>query len=79
MPGQTADPTRADQDYCYVTTTGRVTGNPHTIEIWFAMNDSTIYILAGGRYRSDCVRNAKKAPRVGVRIAGHTFEGGARI
>ena len=23
-------------DYCYITTTGRVTQKPHTVEIWFA-------------------------------------------
>jgi hypothetical protein len=31
------DPQLAAADYCYVTTTGRVTGNPHTIVIWFVL------------------------------------------
>jgi hypothetical protein len=26
----------ASQAFCYLTTTGRVSGRPHTIEIWFA-------------------------------------------
>jgi deazaflavin-dependent oxidoreductase (nitroreductase family) len=66
-------------DYCYVTTTGRVTGRPHTIEIWFALEGETLYILAGGRERSDWVRNARKTPTVTVRIGETTFAGRARI
>ena len=27
----------ADEDFCYLTTTGRVTGRPHEIEIWFSL------------------------------------------
>jgi hypothetical protein len=27
----------ADESFCYVTTTGRRTGNPHSIEIWFGL------------------------------------------
>ncbi len=26
----------ANDDYCYLTTTGHVSSKPHTIEIWFA-------------------------------------------
>jgi hypothetical protein len=25
----------ADEDFCYLTTTGRVSGQPRTIKIWF--------------------------------------------
>ena len=38
----------ADLDYCYVTTTGRRSGNPHTIEIWFALHEGRVYLLSGG-------------------------------
>ncbi len=38
----------ADDDFCYLTTTGRVTARRHTIEIWFALNGRTLYMLAGG-------------------------------
>lgn len=71
--------TLADEDYCYVTTTGRVTGKPHKIEIWFALEAETLYILAGGREKADWVRNAKKAPAVAVRIADQRFDGTARL
>ena len=55
-------------DYCYLTTTGRTSGNPHTIEIWFALAGSTVYLLAGGGDASDWVRNIRREPRVGLRI-----------
>lgn len=71
--------TLEDEDYCYLTTMGRVTGQPHEIEIWFALHDDTLYILAGGREKSDWVKNAKKTPAVRVRIADQRLEGTARL
>jgi deazaflavin-dependent oxidoreductase (nitroreductase family) len=71
--------TLADEDYCYLTTTGRVTGKPHEIEIWFALESDTLYILAGGRDNSDWVKNARKTPSVTLRIADERFDGTARI
>jgi deazaflavin-dependent oxidoreductase (nitroreductase family) len=66
------------QDYCYFTTTGRVTGNPHEIEIWFGLNDTTLYLMSGDG-KSDWVKNSLKDPAVTVRIAKHVFAGTARI
>ena len=54
--------------FCYLTTTGRVSGRPHTIEIWFALHDRTLYLLSGGGDRSDWVRNLLAWPQVSVRI-----------
>ncbi|HXH23472.1 MAG TPA: nitroreductase/quinone reductase family protein [Dehalococcoidia bacterium] len=65
--------------YCYLTTTGRVTGRPHTIEIWFARQGDTLYLLAGGRHRSDWVRNLMRNPEVRVRIADVDHAGRARL
>jgi len=67
-----------EEDYCYLTTTGRVTGKPHEIEIWFGVQNSSIYMLSGGG-KSDWVKNLLKNPAVIVRIANHTFTGTARI
>ncbi len=69
----------ADDDFCYVTTTGRRSGRPHTIEIWFALRGHTIYLLSGGRDRADWVRNALKQPEVQVRIREQSFTGKARL
>jgi deazaflavin-dependent oxidoreductase (nitroreductase family) len=69
----------ADEDFCYLTTTGRVTGRRHTIEIWFALNGRTLYMLAGGRYESDWVKNLVRDPDVGVRLRDTVFAGRARV
>ncbi|NUR95733.1 MAG: nitroreductase family deazaflavin-dependent oxidoreductase [Kribbellaceae bacterium] len=68
-----------DQTYCYLTTVGRRSGRRHTIEIWFALSGSTLYLLSGERDRSDWVRNLIARPAVGVRIADEEFTGHARV
>lgn len=84
----------AAEQYCYLTTTGRVTGRPHEIEIWFGMKHprtgtsrkggknaaetAVVYMLSGGRDRSDWVRNITRKPSVTVRIGGWQFDGLAR-
>ena len=67
------------EEYCYLTTTGRKSGNPHEIEIWFGINGSSLYLLSGGGEKSDWVKNLLKDPKVTVRIAKHTFKGVTRI
>lgn len=67
------------EQYCYLTTTGRVTGNPHEIEIWFGLNDRTLYLLSEGRDKSDWVRNLMKTPAVTIRILRKKFRGTARL
>ncbi len=67
------------EDYCYLTTTGRNSGNPHEIEIWFGIQGSSLYLLSGGGDDSDWVKNLRVNPNVTVRIAKHTFKGIARI
>lgn len=71
--------TAADDDFCYLTTRGRRTGNPHEIEIWFALESHTLYLLAGGRARSDWVRNLAAKPGVAVRVRDRTYPAVARI
>ena len=68
-----------DEEYCYLTTTGRVTGKPHEIEIWFGADNTSLYLLSGGMDRSDWVKNLLKDPAVKIRIAEHTFTGIARL
>jgi deazaflavin-dependent oxidoreductase (nitroreductase family) len=71
----------AEEAFCYLTTTGRVSGRPHSIEIWFGLNGSTLYMLSGNgpRERSDWVRNLMKTPTVRVRIGEREFAGMARV
>jgi deazaflavin-dependent oxidoreductase (nitroreductase family) len=69
----------ASEEYCYLTTTGRVSGRLHEIEIWFGLRNNTVYLLSGGGEQSDWVKNLLKNPSVTVRIAGRTFAGTARL
>jgi deazaflavin-dependent oxidoreductase (nitroreductase family) len=72
-------PGLAAADFCYLTTTGRVTGRAHTIEIWFAASGGTIYLLSGGGDRSDWVRNLRRDPGVRLRIGDRSWDGTAEV
>lgn len=64
---------------CHLQTTGRTSGRPRTIEIWFGTDGERIYLLAGGRHRAHWVRNLVADPGVRVRIGGQTLSGTARV
>jgi deazaflavin-dependent oxidoreductase (nitroreductase family) len=68
-----------DDDFCYLTTRGRVSGEPHEIEIWFARDGSTLYLMAGAGDRSDWVRNLRADAAVTVRVRDVTFAATARV
>ncbi|HJQ72090.1 MAG TPA: nitroreductase family deazaflavin-dependent oxidoreductase [Actinomycetota bacterium] len=69
----------SDLDYCYLTTTGRRSGEPHRIEIWFALVDGVVYLLSGGGDRSDWVRNLEISPDVVLEIGGEKRTTTARL
>lgn len=79
----TSDPRRWERDaFCYLTTTGRTTGNPHTIEIWFALDpdDPTrLAMMAGGGRQSDWVRNLDRTPDVAIKLGPLLFPATARV
>ena len=66
-------------DYCYLTTIGRRTGSPHRIEIWYARERDTLYLLSGGGRRADWVRNLEADAVVTVEVDGVTHQATARI
>lgn len=68
----------ADEEFCFLTTTGRNSGLPREIEIWFGVIGSKLYILSGNGDRANWVRNIISNPGVTVRIAGHQFSGAGR-
>ena len=68
----------AAEEYCYLTTTGRVSGRRHEIEIWFALDGSTVYMLAR-KHGSDWGRNIQKTPDVTVHIRARVFAGRGRV
>jgi deazaflavin-dependent oxidoreductase (nitroreductase family) len=67
------------EQYCYLTTRGRVTGRPHRIEIWFAIDKDTLYMLSGGGTRSDWVRNLLTTAAVTIEVGDRKFDGQARV
>lgn len=73
----------AAAQFCYLTTTGRVTGKPHTIEIWFALAPSgsrpALYMLSGGGERADWVRNLCHDPATTIRVGDDAYQAVARI
>jgi len=71
--------TLATEPFCYLTTTGRSSGCPHTIEIWFALHNATVYLLSGGGQRSDWVKNLQQEPAVQIRVGTRRFAGRARV
>jgi deazaflavin-dependent oxidoreductase (nitroreductase family) len=68
----------ATEQFCYLTTRGRRTGLRREIEIWFGLDGRTLYMLSGGRDRSDWVRNILADPKVTVRIGDSEFAGKGR-
>jgi len=69
----------ANEDMCYLTTTGRKTGRPHEIEIWFGIREGRLYLLSGAGDEADWVKNLKRTPQVRVRINTQTASGTARV
>lgn len=65
--------------FLYLTTTGRRSGRSHRIEIWFAAHQGKLYLLSGGRDRSDWVHNLQANGRVSVELAGEHHAGAARV
>jgi deazaflavin-dependent oxidoreductase (nitroreductase family) len=69
----------ASLDFCYLTTTGRMTGNPHRIEIWFVLAEQTVFLMAGDRDRSDWVRNLMVTPEVELELGDRKRTTRARV
>ncbi len=64
--------------YCYLTTSGRSSGQPHRIEIWFTAIGDTLYLISGGGDGSDWVQNLQARPEGQVEVGDDTFAVTAR-
>jgi deazaflavin-dependent oxidoreductase (nitroreductase family) len=65
--------------FLYLTTTGRVTGHPRQIEIWFTERDRRFYLIAEHYERANWVRNIQAKPQVKVRVGDRHFDATARV
>ena len=52
------------ETFLYLTTTGRVTGNPHKIEIWYVEHEGCFYMCTEHPQKADWVKNIRKNPAV---------------
>jgi deazaflavin-dependent oxidoreductase (nitroreductase family) len=64
--------------YLYLTTTGRVTGRPREIEIWFAEYSGRFYLIAEHQ-SANWVRNIQSQPQVRVRVGAAEFNAISRV
>jgi deazaflavin-dependent oxidoreductase (nitroreductase family) len=61
------------ENVLYLTTVGRNTGKPRTIEIWFVSYKERLYLLAEHGLKAQWVRNIQANPEVRMQIAQHRF------
>jgi deazaflavin-dependent oxidoreductase (nitroreductase family) len=64
--------------YLYLTTTGRVTGLPREIEIWFTEHGGRFYLVAE-RGSANWVRNIQSKPQVKARAGNTEFNALGRV
>ena len=71
-------PGAVEPKYLYLTTTGRRSGLPREIEIWFTQRHGHYYLISEHWGRAQWVRNLSADPRVRWRVGEVTFSGRAR-
>src|SRR5687767_12293345 len=67
-----------EPQFLYLTTSGRKTGRPHEIEIWFVAHDGRYYLVSEKREGADWVRNILSQPAVTFRVGEASWQGQAR-
>lgn len=71
--------TSQEPQFLYLTTTGRRSGQPREIEIWFTRHRDKYYVLSYLYDEAHWVRNIRKNPQVTFRIGKEKSSGQARI
>jgi deazaflavin-dependent oxidoreductase (nitroreductase family) len=61
--------------FLYLTTTGRKSGLPRTIEIWFVVHAGCYYVVAERREKAEWVQNLEVDPAVLVRVGERNDRG----
>jgi deazaflavin-dependent oxidoreductase (nitroreductase family) len=68
----------ASQKLIHLTTTGRKTRNPHTVELWFVLCNDKVYLSHEGS-KTDWIKNVQNDDEVSFAIDGKHFRGRARM
>ena len=66
------------EKFAYLTTAGRNTGKPHTVELWFAFADGRIFLSHEGKY-TDWMKNIVHESSVRTRIGRLNLEANATV
>jgi deazaflavin-dependent oxidoreductase (nitroreductase family) len=69
----------ASPKYLYLTTTGRLSGRPRRIEIWFTRHAGRYYLIAEHGRRAQWVQNLLADPAVRARVGAGSFRARARV
>jgi deazaflavin-dependent oxidoreductase (nitroreductase family) len=69
----------ADRQVLYLTTTGRKTGMPREIEIWFVVRGGCFYLFAETGEAANWVQNIRQNPDVTVMIGERKIDATARV
>jgi hypothetical protein len=64
--------------FIHLSTTGRVSGEAHTVELWFAYANGKVYLSHEGD-ATDWMKNVGKNPRVKFEIGGKEFSGEGKV
>jgi deazaflavin-dependent oxidoreductase (nitroreductase family) len=67
------------EQFAYLTTTGRKSGLPREIEIWFVEREGRIYMLTEQGYRAHWVRNILANPCVRIRVGKQQWTATGRV
>jgi deazaflavin-dependent oxidoreductase (nitroreductase family) len=68
-----------EPEFLHLTTTGRRSGLPREIEIWFTRDGDRYYLVAETGERAQWVRNLRADPAVRWRVGRKEFGGRARV
>jgi deazaflavin-dependent oxidoreductase (nitroreductase family) len=71
IPGET--------EFLYLHTTGRRSGLPRQIEIWFTERGGRYYVIAEHLWETHWVQNILASPRVSVRVGDQECAAHARV
>jgi len=66
-------------DHLYLTTTGRRSGLPREIEIWFTAHGGRYFVIAEHREQTGWVQNILADAHVQVRVGDRSFAARARV
>ena len=68
-----------ETEFLYLTTTGRRSGRPRRIEIWFTEREGRYYLVAEHLWDTQWVQNVLADPRVEVAVGDAEFPARARV